>query len=171
MDLLDFLGFFRIFLGFFPDLFGWARILNKKGFKHWNRGVVHSQIRWKDFKSEKKILAFFYIFFGIFRIFFWGIRGFFWVNNPSKLLHRNGSFHPDPIGKQNGRLRTENFNRKKGTLESSSTSQYSPFQRFQFAVTEKTSSDPFPVNSAIKGSVVAARVFQTNTATPLALGK
>ena len=42
--------------------------MNKKGFKHRNRGVVHSQIRCTDFKSSKKFLDFFGIF-GIFRFF------------------------------------------------------------------------------------------------------
>ena len=42
--------------------------INKKGFKHWNRVVVHSQIRYTDFKSSKKSLDFL-DFFRIFRIF------------------------------------------------------------------------------------------------------
>ena len=42
--------------------------MNNKGFKHWNRGVVHSQIRCTHFKSSKKSLNFFY-FFGFFGFF------------------------------------------------------------------------------------------------------
>ena len=51
----------------------------KKGFKQWIRRVVHSQNRYTDFKSSKKILG----FLDFYRIFFGGVRGFFWVNNPS----------------------------------------------------------------------------------------
>ena len=53
--------------------------LNKKGFKHWIRWVVHSHIWYTDFKSSKKSLN----FLDFFRIFLGGVRGFFWVNNPS----------------------------------------------------------------------------------------
>ena len=87
-----FFGFFRIFFGFFSG-FSWVYedlifilfyiiFMNKKGFKHWIRGVVHSQISCTDFKSSKKFL-YLLDFFLIFRIFLRGVRGFFWVNNPS----------------------------------------------------------------------------------------
>ena len=39
--------------------------MNKKGFNHWIRGVVHCQIRCTDFKSSKNP----WIFFGFFEIF------------------------------------------------------------------------------------------------------
>ena len=63
-----FLDFFRSFRNFF---LGSEDFINEKGFKHWIRGVVHSQIRYRDFKSSKKILGFIGNFL-IFRI----LKGF-----------------------------------------------------------------------------------------------
>ena len=49
--------------------------MNKKGFKHWNRGVFHSLISYTDCKSSQKILGFLLDFSDFFRIF----RNFFLV--------------------------------------------------------------------------------------------
>ena len=55
--------------------------MNKKGFKHWNRGFVNPK------KNTWNFWIFFGFFSDFFRIFFsdffLGVRSFFWVNNPS----------------------------------------------------------------------------------------
>ena len=53
-DFLDFLDFLDIF-DFSKNFLAYEDFINKKGFKHWIR-VVHSQIRYTDFKSSKKSL-------------------------------------------------------------------------------------------------------------------
>ena len=45
--------------------------MNKKGFQHWNRGVVHPQIRCTDSKSSKKSLEFLGFFGGMWEDFEW----------------------------------------------------------------------------------------------------
>ena len=77
--LLDFFRIFQIFQIFriFSDFFWvYEDFMNKKGFKHWYQGVVHSQISSTDFKSSKKIQGFFLDFFG-FSKFFFGLRWFY----------------------------------------------------------------------------------------------
>ena len=63
-----FFGFFFRFFGFFGFFSGmfwvYEDFLNKKGFKHCNRGVVHSQIRCTDFYSSRKIHGFLWGFLG-----------------------------------------------------------------------------------------------------------
>ena len=65
LNILDFFGFFGFFSGFF---WVYGDFINIKGFKLWNRGVVHSQIRYTYLKISKNPWIF-WIFFG----FFWGV--------------------------------------------------------------------------------------------------
>ena len=49
--------------------------MNEKGFKHCNRGIVHSQIKYTVFKSSKKSLKFWEFFEDFSDFFFLGGRG------------------------------------------------------------------------------------------------
>ena len=91
LDFFIIFHIFGIFSNFFPVFWVYEDFMNKNGSKHWNRGVVHSQIRYTVFKSSKKILGFFG-FFPDFSDFFGSVRGFFWVKNPSSLMFKLNNF-------------------------------------------------------------------------------
>ena len=78
LDFSDFFGFFRIF---FRILWVYDDFMNKKGFKHWNQGVVHSQIKCNDFKSLD--------FFLIFRNFFSGCPT--WIHESKNVVQRHSN--------------------------------------------------------------------------------